>query len=525
VESAVDPQARTRARAWAHFRRPSRWSLRARLISALVGLLALVSLSLGVTTTVALQHFLLARLDDQLVAAGGLSSEAGRPPRGGSEGGTGGDGRTDTGARFLLGPGHPPGTLGARLVGGRVTDLGVLSSNGQLQQLPAGRGAALAKLPTDSRPRTQQVSGLGSYRLVASRMSDGDIVVTGLPLRDVKDTLYQLAAAEAGVALLALLGAAAAGAAIVRRALRPLARVAATAARVSTLTLERGEVDLADRVAAADTDRRTEVGQVGAALNRLLDHVGSALTARQASESRVRQFLADASHELRTPLAAIRGYAEVTRRSREAAPPELAHAMSRVESEAARMTTLVEDLLLLARLDEGRPLAVEPVDLSRLMVDAVSDASAAGPDHHWRLDLAEEPVTVHGDAARLHQVVANLLANARTHTPPGTTVTARLTSARGKSAELCIRDDGPGIPAPLLPTIFERFARGDASRTRGAGSTGLGLAIVQAIVTAHGGTVQVTSRPGDTTFVVTLPDRADATGKPDSAPTDLLIES
>ena len=195
--------------------------------------------------------------------------------------------------------------------------------------------------------------------------------------------------------------------------------MAATATRVAELPLDRGEVALAERVPDADTDPRTEVGQVGAALNRMLDHVGNALEARHASETQVRQFVADASHELRTPLAAIRGYAELSRRSREPVPDEVAHVLRRVESEAQRMTALVEDLLLLARLDAGRPLAHDPVDLTMLVVDAVSDAHAAGPGHDWQLDLPDEPVVVTGDGARLHQVLANLLANARTHTPAG----------------------------------------------------------------------------------------------------------
>ncbi|MFC7615814.1 sensor histidine kinase [Actinokineospora soli] len=173
---------------------------------------------------------------------------------------------------------------------------------------------------------------------------------------------------------------------------------------------------LADRVPPEDTGAGSEVGQVGAALNRMLDHVGDALAARHASETRVRQFVADASHELRTPLAAIRGYTELARR-RDEVPDDVAHALTRVDSESARMTTLVEDLLLLARLDSGRPLLREPVDLSELVVTAVGDAQVAGPDHRWRLDLPAEPVTVPGDAQRLHQVVANLLGNGRTHTP------------------------------------------------------------------------------------------------------------
>jgi two-component system OmpR family sensor kinase len=289
-----------------------------------------------------------------------------------------------------------------------------------------------------------------------------------------------------------------------RIALQPLRRVAATATRVSELPLHRGEVALHERVPDSDTDPRTEVGQVGAALNRMLGHVGSALHARQESETRVRRFVADASHELRTPLASIRGYAELTRRGPEQLGPDTRHALGRIESEADRMTTLVEDLLLLARLDAGRPLSLAETDLSPLVVDAVSDARAAGAGHIWRLDLPDEPATVHGDAARLHQVLTNLLANARTHTPPGTTVTARV---RHDGASVCLRiqDDGPGIPPELSDHVFERFARGDASRSRAAGSTGLGLAIVRSVVTAHGGEVGVESAPGRTVFTVTLP--------------------
>jgi two-component system OmpR family sensor kinase len=241
----------------------------------------------------------------------------------------------------------------------------------------------------------------------------------------------------------------------------------------------------------------------GAALNRMLDHVHGALHARQESETRVRQFVADASHELRTPLASIRGYAELTRRGREQAGPDTRHALGRIESEADRMTLLVEDLLLLARLDAGRPLRRTHLDLVPLVVDTVSDARAVGRDHDWRLELPEEPALVEADAARIQQVLVNLLANARTHTPPGTTVTARV---RCEGPWLCadVMDDGPGIAPELLPHVFERFARGDSSRSRASGSTGLGLAIVQAVAAAHGGAVTVESRPGRTVFTLRL---------------------
>jgi two-component system OmpR family sensor kinase len=344
---------------------------------------------------------------------------------------------------------------------------------------------------------------------VAWRTNEGDLLITGLPLADLSATRTWLVALEVGIGLAAILLTAALGTVIIRGTLKPLRRVAATARRVAELPLDRGEVALSVRVPDRDTDPRTEVGQVGAALNRMLGHVAEALAARQASETRVRHFVADASHELRTPLAAIRGYAELTRRVREGVPDTVAHAMLRVESETDRMTTLVEDMLLLARLDSGRPLAEDPVDLSRLVIDGVSDAHVAAPDHHWRLDLPEDSVTVTGDPARLHQVLANLLANARTHTPPGTTVTTSVTVS-GSRVAVTVVDDGPGIAPSLLPEVFDRFARGDTSRSRAAGSTGLGLAIVAAVVEAHGGAVEVTSRPGDTRFAVHLPVRSAA---------------
>jgi two-component system OmpR family sensor kinase len=309
------------------------------------------------------------------------------------------------------------------------------------------------------------------------------------------------------VGVIALIAATRVGILIIRRQLEPLSRVSAAARQVADLDLDRGEVQLPTPIVKVDpAAAHTEVGQLGSALNRMLDRIAGALSARHASETRVRQFVADASHELRTPLAAIRGYTELAQRKRVDVPDDVAHAMSRVESETERMTQLVEDMLLLARLDTGRPLEREPVDLSRLVVDTVSDAHIAGPDHEWSLDLPDEPVVVSGDEARLHQVLANLLANARTHTPAGTSVTTSLAvDDAGGGAVLTVADDGPGIPPWLQPEIFERFARGDTSRSRRGGSTGLGLAIVAAVVRAHHGTIDVNSVPGKTEFVVTLP--------------------
>ncbi len=474
-------------------------TLRTKLVALVLGLLALLSGVVAVATDVELQRFLVGRLDSQLQTANGRTTHALRSS-GGPDGG-GGARQEPTLTDALNGQG--PGALVAR-----ITAAGVITAARRTEALdpmavPAENLPALAAVPVDGQVHGVHLDHV-NYRMLATRAPDGDVSVTGLSTAGVDGTLLRLVLIELAVTAGALVLAAAAALGLLRLALRPLRRVAATARRVAELPLDRGEVALAERVPDTDTDPRTEVGQVGAALNGLLGHVTSALQARQASESRVRQFVADASHELRTPLASIRGYAELSRRSPELVPPDVAYALRRVESEAVRMTSLVEDLLLLARLDSGRPLEHEPVDVSRLLVDAVGDAHAAGPDHHWRLDLPDVPVLVQGDAARLHQVVTNLLSNARTHTPAGTTVTAQVTAA-DTTAIIGVIDDGPGIPAALLPTVFERFARADTSRSRAAGSTGLGLAIVSAVVHAHGGSVDVMSGPGQTSFLIRLP--------------------
>jgi two-component system OmpR family sensor kinase len=469
--------------------------LRARLVGTVIVLLAVVCVMLGGLTEVALSKVLHDRIDAQLFAAAGRSFRA-NPGDFDEHGPPGPDHRPEV----EMPQGQGAGTLAARLVGGMVETAEYLNARGEVRQVPAAAAAELIRLPVDGRPHTLHLKGLGDYRMLARETPNGDVLITGLPLAEVTTALVTIGVAEAIVIGLILLFAGLFGAVLIRRELRPLARVAATAGRVTRLRLDRGEVALAERV--ADTDPRTEVGQVGLAINRMLEHVAAALAARQASEMRVRQFVADASHELRTPLAAIRGYAELARRG--GSSNDLAHALGRVESESERMTGLVEDLLLLARLDAGRPLAKEPVDLARTVVDAVSDAHAAGPRHRWQLDVPDESVMVTGDPDRLHQVVANLLSNASAHTSAGTAVRISLTVKSGE-AVLTVADDGPGIPADLLPHVFERFARGDSSRSRAAGSTGLGLSIAYAVVTAHRGTITVASGDTGATFTVRLP--------------------
>lgn len=485
------------------------WSLRTRLVVSTVALVAVVAAVIGTVTTIALRSSLYERLDTDLASV--AKRAAGPPPGVLVSPGEQGARRPDP-LGFVVRGGQQIGTVGAVVDGdGRITD-GAVSREAQSgtgvpdatsDALSEAQIRALESVAQDREPHSVDLGdGLGEYRVQYVSGSFGDFLV-GIPTTSLRETVGTLVLVEVFVTGAGLAAAALAGGSLVGVALRPLRRVAATATRVSELPLHHGEVALHERVPDAEADPRTEVGQVGAALNRMLDHVHAALDARQRSETRVRQFVADASHELRTPLASIRGYAELTRRRPGEA--DVGHALGRIEAEATRMTGLVEDLLLLARLDAGRPLSYEPLDLSPLVVDALSDARAAGPDHVWRLDLPPEPVTVHGDPARLHQVLVNLLANSRTHTPAGTTVTARV-RREADDVVLDVQDDGPGIPGDLLPHVFQRFARGDTSRSRQSGSTGLGLAIVQAVVVAHGGLVEVRSAPGRTLFSVRLPD-------------------
>jgi two-component system, OmpR family, sensor kinase len=484
---------------------PGRWSLQARLLVGLVVLLALVCVGVGAATELALKQYLVHQLDSQLVESTGRSAMmSGLPPPPPMPGGIAPRPRPGAGPDFLDAPGQPVGMAAAVLRHHGAPDAGVLTTNGQRAELSTRAQAQLTEVVPQQRAVTRDLDGLGRYRIVATYNRFGEVIVVGLPMAEVEGTMFRVLLIFGVVAVIAVVVATSLGVIIIRRALAPLNRVAATASRVANLPLDRGEVELPVRVPQEDANPNTEVGQMGSALNRMLDHISAALSTRQASETRVRQFVADASHELRTPLTAIRGYSELAQRRHNEVPDEVAHAMGRVSSEAERMTHLVEDLLLLARLDSGRPLEREPVDLSQLAVDAISDAHVAGPDHVWNLDLPDEPVVVTGDAARLHQVLTNLLANARTHTGPGTSVTVSLTTDT-HGAMVRVADDGPGIPAGLQSEVFERFARGDSSRSRKGGSTGLGLAIVAAVVKAHDGSIELRSVPGDTEFIVRLP--------------------
>ncbi len=492
---------------------PGPRTLRGRLIAGVLALLAVACAAVGLATYVVLQRALMGQLDQQLSAVSlryGTCLESGPVQSDGQSQGDGSPARDSDhdndnlpGGPQMCGQEQGPQTFSASIGGSAFHNPTVTGSGCKLTR--ADRTALLA-LRTSAGPTTVSLSSLGRYQLMARPGNDGTRLVTGLPLAPVQATLQEVEVTEIIVFSAALVLTGLLGTGFVRLSLRPLRRVAATATRVTQLPLASGQVTLPDRV--PDANPRTEVGQVGAAFNRMLGHVEAALARRAASESRLRRFAADASHELRTPLAAIRGYAELALRHPGPVPAGIEHALRRVESESERMSVLVDELLLLAQLDAGRPLAQEPVDLTRLAIDATSDARAAAPTHRWLLELPGEPVQVRGDEHRLHQVLANLMSNAAKHTPPGTTVTLTLTPGQAGTIELSVTDNGPGIPAGLQPTLFERFVRGDSARTHHDGqatSTGLGLAIVDAVTTAHGGTVHLDSKPGATRFTITLP--------------------
>ncbi len=480
-------------------------SLTARLAATVVVLVALVSVVISALTTAAISDHLTDELDQKLTQAHGRGLGAlgeGRPPRRGP--GDGGPANGDEGPGG--GPevrGQDAGTLSAltALSAGGASSGWVIEESGALRGLSDDDLAALEGLSPDDDPRTVSLPDSGDYRVLVSDVS-GVAVTTGLPTDSVAGTVRSLVGWEV---LFSLLGVAVAGGvavAVVRRQLRPLSEVAATARRVSETDLATGEIGVTARVPARLVDSGTEVGEVATAFNTMLGHVEQALTQRQRSEQQVRQFVADASHELRTPLATITGYAELSLRDRD--PDALAQAMTKVRAEAARMTSLVEDLLLLARLDAGRPLARTEVDVTRLVLECVEDARVTGTDHRWLLELPEEAVSVTGDELRLHQVVTNLLTNATRHTPPGTTVVSAVERRPG-AVLVTVTDDGPGIDPALLPDVFRRFTRGDAARSREASGAGLGLALSRAIARAHDGDLTVTSEPGRTRFVLSLP--------------------
>ena len=524
-----EPRAAPR-RDW---RNPSTWHLRTRLVLVAMALLVAICGAVGLVSYASMDLFLTKQLDTQLDQASGRARDFSRPGPGSAEGG-----RPDP----LEARGQRVGTLNARILNETVSSAGFLAEDATRRSLSPDDDHVLLALPPNGVPVDRTLSA-GAYRLTAVQAPNGDVVVTGLPLADKQNTLASLVWTMAVVSAGGLVIIGLAGTALIRRTMKPLEQLSEVATKVSRLPLDAGEVALAVRAPASAAHPGTEVGNVGDALNRMLDNVSNALEARQKSETRVRQFVADASHELRTPLTAIRGYTELMRMT-EQFSPDGQKSLARVQSQAERMTTLVEDLLMLARLDEGQPLKLGDVDLTQLAVETVSDEKVMAPDRTWQLELPADPVLVRGDVAQLHQVLANLLSNARKHTAPGTTVITGVTRSADGSAVVTVTDNGSGIAPEFIDRVFARFARADAARKNPAASTaaratapagaraghaagatdqtpapptaegtsGLGLSIVQSIVEAHGGTVEVTSRPGRTEFALRLPATPPAAG-------------
>ncbi len=472
-------------------------SLRTRLALAITAFVLGGLVVAGGVTYGLLQSFLVQRVDQQLLSA-----------------------RRPALLALSLGSHPPPGPAGAtsRFPGGTVAE--IVSPGGTVLAgpvaLPSGRPSVLPALPRGlGSPRGQRVFTTGGargsstqFRVLTQAVLPTGTLVVAIPLSAVTETLHQLLLIEIAVALAVVLGLGGLSWWTVRRELRPLEQIGETAAAIAG-------GDLSQRI--GQQNPKTEIGRLGVALNAMLAQIEQAFEERKASETRLRRFLADASHELRTPLTSIRGYAELFRRGARARPDDLVTSMRRIEQEAERMGVLVDDLLLLARLGEGRPLAQDPVDLAVVAADAVADAGAV--DRGRRITLRTPPsLVVTGDEVRLRQVAANLLTNALTHTTTGTAVAVLVDQEDAGTAVLEVADRGPGISPESLPHLFEPFYRPDPSRARASGGAGLGLAIVAAIVEAHGGTVQVASTLGEgASFRVRLP-RTPADPRPRSEP-------
>jgi two-component system OmpR family sensor kinase len=480
-------------------------SLRSRLLASVLGIAFLGLLLLAAITYAEQRSFLLERVDQQLrdapravarlLADEGIGPADDGPP--GRDGPRGPGGPPPGGPGGRPGPGFqlPPGTYGERRdASGKVLGYRVVSFG----QTIADRPAIPRKITPGRTFTVGAAKGSGHYRVRAEAGPLGSgMTVVAIPLGEVDETLDRLLAVEGLVILGVLLALGLVSWLVVRVGLRPLDRIGATAGQIAG-------GDLSHRVEAADS--RTEVGRLGVALNAMLDRLEDAFAERQASEDRLRRFLADASHELRTPLASIRGYAELYRMGATREPAELERSMRRVEDEAARMGVLVEDLLTLARLDEIADAPHVDVDVSALARDTVQDARAAAPDREIAL-LAGRPAIVAGDAHQLRQVLANLVRNALVHTPDGTRIAVSAERQDGH-VRVEVRDYGPGLPEDDPNVLFERFWRAEGGRVRGKDGAGLGLAIVAGIVDAHGGSVSARNADGGgAAFVVTLPAR------------------
>lgn len=494
--------------------------LRTKLTAILVTMLGVACLVIGVFSYAALNNSLMERAEGRLNEAahravsfkpGGApappvasSSALDEESREGEK--TYNDGCIQEQGRSLIdAPGQSAGTLTLCISNGTTLMSGVLDSTGASQPLSQADQATLEALTPGDGVKELDLEA-GDYLVIAqNNYNNSGLVVTGVPLEDMHRTMAVLGAVMIACSLVVMVIAGWLGSWIIRRTMQPLERVSVVATNVAHLDLALDTLPEASRVKPADSNPGDEVGAVGHALNQMLDNVQSALEARSLTEEQMRVFVADASHELRTPLAAIRGYADMIRWT-ETLTEQGENSLARVNSQTERMSQLVDDLLLLARLDEGREPDMVDVDLTELLVENVMDLQVAAPTHVWKLDLPDDIVEVRGDRAQLQQVLLNLLSNARKHTDDGTEVTARLAvSANGQDALVTVSDNGPGIAPDFQGKIFDRFTRADLARSGSDGTTGLGLPIAKAIIEAHGGSIDLVSRPGRTEFTVRLP--------------------
>jgi two-component system OmpR family sensor kinase len=502
----VRPRLSWRPRRWGH------WTLRSRLVLVTAVLAGLALVAANLAGLLLIRSYLSDRMDDQLTEmARPFDAGARFPPTGPSNGGPRGPRFPCFGPDQILYIYWPDGAF----------DTGC-SSTADVSRPSPGTFATMMARARDGRPYTVTAAdGTTSWRLLATPTGFGGVAVIGASLAEAHQTAHRLLLIDVAVTVLVLALLVLLAAVVVRLGLRPLTSMERLATEISV-------GNLSGRVGE---DPHTESGRLGAALNRMLARIQAEVSARTVSEQRLRQFVADASHELRTPLTSIRGFAELYRRGGAPPGPQLDETMSRIEGEAGRMGVLVEDLLLLARLDRQRLPARHPVDLLEIAADTTRDAFARVPDRPVRLaglqdgtDTFESP-TVLGDEHGLRQVATNLLANALQHTPPDARITVRVgrlavwtpgsstvrsgpvpAGGAGPVAVLEVIDDGPGVPPEHAPRIFERLYRADVSRTRGkGGGSGLGLSIVAAIVHGHGGWVELDSTPSGTTFRVLLP--------------------
>lgn len=514
-----------------------RRSLAGRLSRALAACVALALIVMVAASTLVMRSWMLGNMDSELHR---LSQRAGEhldvedAPDDEVDADDDSDDDSDEGARAVQqsggrvprpgGPVVPGGPKGPGFGGSGIAEgtlqyvsedgqaAGAVVSNFSVTYLNEPALEILAHVPTDGAPHTVHLKELGTFR-VTSQVVDDKTVLVGVQMDSIDDVVLMLVAVEVGLSLVVAIAAGFAGRAWVRRELRPLGVVGQVASR-NVGGCRAHDTEELTRVGEEATSGPVEVADVAGALNSMIDAVEDGMERRARSEAKLRQFVADASHELRTPLASVQGYAQLARRDIDEA--SRTQALERISSEGARMASLVEEMLTLARLDGDRALKRDNVDVIPLILDALSDAHVVAPDHVWELgEAADAPVI--GDEAALRQILTNLLANARVHTPAGTRVTVSLTRAtqgtesdKGAPASsmvtLRVADDGPGIPANIRDRVFDRFVRGDSSRTRdGRGSSGLGMSIVESLARAMGGSARLVDSEKGTVIDVTLP--------------------